>query len=352
MPTSLTAATPMADNLKVEVGFDSLPTDEPQVWTDVTAYVRDVSTTRGRNQELENYQAGRCSITLSNADRRFDPTHLTGPYVDAGGVTQVLPMKRVRVVSTSPIYSGQALVSIDDTSPVTPMASTPYDATWDYVNGGMSLNVSVSVPNWDTLTSTTLVSKYATTAANNDWELTVSGTSVTFSWRQTDGTLRSASYSAPAGLGTTFGLPNNGRVAFSVYLSHNISGTSKTVHIGLTNQETSETYTLLNHVPVTVTQVTVRRADGPLQVGASLTSTEITLYYVDVDGSGPYISGAFFTDSATWTVGETTGDSAVSGGDTWTLGNGTITSLLVSDTTPIFEGFVDTWRQELSLIHI
>lgn len=60
-------------------------------WTDVSAYVRSVSTNRGRSTELDSFQAGSASITLSNADRRFDPEHASGPYF--GSLTPLRPIR-------------------------------------------------------------------------------------------------------------------------------------------------------------------------------------------------------------------------------------------------------------------
>src|SRR5262249_50235111 len=48
------------------------------------------------------YEPGTATIVLDNSDRRFDPANLAGPYV-AAGVTQVTPMRAVRVTAT---YAG------------------------------------------------------------------------------------------------------------------------------------------------------------------------------------------------------------------------------------------------------
>jgi hypothetical protein len=61
-------------------------------WTDVSAYVRNVSTSRGRSSELDTFQTGSASITLSNADRRFDPEYTAGPYYGA-----LTPLRPVRI---------------------------------------------------------------------------------------------------------------------------------------------------------------------------------------------------------------------------------------------------------------
>jgi len=71
------------------------------VWTDVSAYVRDLSTKRGRNNELDSFSPGTMSVTLSNADRRFDPEYTAGPYF--GSVT---PSRPIRVQAE---YDGQGV---------------------------------------------------------------------------------------------------------------------------------------------------------------------------------------------------------------------------------------------------
>lgn len=62
------------------------------VWTDVTSYVRDVSTKRGRNSELDEFSTGSAQLTLSNADRRFDSEYTSGPYYG-----QLTPGRPIRI---------------------------------------------------------------------------------------------------------------------------------------------------------------------------------------------------------------------------------------------------------------
>jgi hypothetical protein len=85
------------------------------VWTDVTTSVRSWSVKRGAGRGDDptlRYDAGVASIELNDGDRRFDPENLSGPYVSAG-VTQVEPMRRVRIRSAwagvvYPIFQGYA----------------------------------------------------------------------------------------------------------------------------------------------------------------------------------------------------------------------------------------------------
>lgn len=69
------------------------------VWTDVTAYVRSISTSRERNRDVDAFPAGTATITLSNADARFTPANTAGPY-SSGGATKVVPKVPVRVTAT------------------------------------------------------------------------------------------------------------------------------------------------------------------------------------------------------------------------------------------------------------
>lgn len=98
--------------LKVEIAFASDPLDETPTWVDVSAYVRQnpgVSVQRGRPGEPgQPDNAGVCTFTLSNRDRRFDPTYTAGPYYG-----QLLARKQVQVTATwsavdYPVFRGFA----------------------------------------------------------------------------------------------------------------------------------------------------------------------------------------------------------------------------------------------------
>jgi hypothetical protein len=80
--------------LTVEAAFGVNPLTVPTggQWTDLRAYVRELSWKRGRNHELSRTEAGELTMRLNNQDRRFDPTHTTGPYYP-----NVRPMTRIRV---------------------------------------------------------------------------------------------------------------------------------------------------------------------------------------------------------------------------------------------------------------
>jgi len=68
-------------------------------FVDVTTYVRQLSTTRGRSRETDRFGTGSMTIVLSNNDDRFSPLNLAGPYV-IGGVTQIRPGVPFKITAT------------------------------------------------------------------------------------------------------------------------------------------------------------------------------------------------------------------------------------------------------------
>lgn len=69
-------------DVRLECAFGYGPNDDIDAitWTDVTRYLRGGNTRRGRNHELDPFEAGTATFRLSNRDRRFDPTNTAGPY--------------------------------------------------------------------------------------------------------------------------------------------------------------------------------------------------------------------------------------------------------------------------------
>jgi len=65
---------------------------------DVAGYVQQIGITRGRSDQLSNFSAGTCNVTLLNNDRRFDPTNENSPYWDpVSGRSGVTPRRKVTV---------------------------------------------------------------------------------------------------------------------------------------------------------------------------------------------------------------------------------------------------------------
>lgn len=75
----------------VEIGFDHGPYELSPTWTDVTAYVWNMTIDRGRSDDWSDFD-GSASVTLNNRDRRFDPYYTSGPYFG-----KLLPRRQIRI---------------------------------------------------------------------------------------------------------------------------------------------------------------------------------------------------------------------------------------------------------------
>lgn len=84
-------------SITVEIGFGAnvLTPLSAVTWTDVSQYFRSYDIQRGRQRELQRFDAGTLSLVLDNSDNRFDPQNTSSPYYP-----NVVPMSRVRVKAT------------------------------------------------------------------------------------------------------------------------------------------------------------------------------------------------------------------------------------------------------------
>ena len=82
----------------VEISFASTPYTANPTWVDVTSYVREITTRRGRRDEFQDFGSGTATVVLDNRDRRFDPLNTASPYNG-----QLTPRRqiRIRAVTTS-----------------------------------------------------------------------------------------------------------------------------------------------------------------------------------------------------------------------------------------------------------
>ena len=86
-------------SLIVECAFAGAPFDAAPTFTAFsTAKVTKLSTQMGRQQALNAFQAGTCSLTFSDPNRELDPLNSSGPHYG-----QLLPNKRVRVKAVDPL---------------------------------------------------------------------------------------------------------------------------------------------------------------------------------------------------------------------------------------------------------
>ena len=74
--------------------------DGTLIGDDVSPYAQEISISRGRSDQLQNFNAGTFSVRLLNRDRRFDPINESSPYWNSTlGVSGVAPRRKVTVVS-------------------------------------------------------------------------------------------------------------------------------------------------------------------------------------------------------------------------------------------------------------
>jgi hypothetical protein len=108
---------------KVEIGFDIIPAnanlftlDSPtkgrldntlyrlggQIFYDVTDKVKGITTRRGKNRQLDEFDGGLANVVFDNNDRTFDPEYANSPYYG-----QVIPKRAIKISSAgNPIFQG------------------------------------------------------------------------------------------------------------------------------------------------------------------------------------------------------------------------------------------------------
>jgi len=71
--------------------------DSPSDLVDITDQVMKVSTRRGRNRILSNFEAGTAAVTLNDPDSNFDPFNTAGPYYG-----KLVPLRKIRIWADTP----------------------------------------------------------------------------------------------------------------------------------------------------------------------------------------------------------------------------------------------------------
>lgn len=66
------------------------------VFTDISDKVIEIAITRGKNRDLDRFNAGQLSVLVNNEDRSFDPNYSSATYKDL-----VVPRRQIRVTSDS-----------------------------------------------------------------------------------------------------------------------------------------------------------------------------------------------------------------------------------------------------------
>jgi hypothetical protein len=68
------------------------------VYYDVSQYLTSISTTRGKNRELDRFNAGHVVVGFNNKNRYFDPTYTASPFYG-----QIVPRRNVRISANNQV---------------------------------------------------------------------------------------------------------------------------------------------------------------------------------------------------------------------------------------------------------
>lgn len=79
----------------IEFSPETAPGSTP-VWQDITADVRSVQISRGKQRQLDRFETGTCTIVLDNRDRKYDPLYDGSPFWN-GSRSNITPMRMFRV---------------------------------------------------------------------------------------------------------------------------------------------------------------------------------------------------------------------------------------------------------------
>jgi len=120
----------------VEAAFGSTMLDGSPTWTDISAYVRSGSITRGRTSIDGRFETGTASVKLDNPDGRFTPDNTSGAYYP--DVKIGVPVRIVAEVgaSTYPLFYG----SVRSWPPVIPTGNVESTVTIPLADGFYNLN--------------------------------------------------------------------------------------------------------------------------------------------------------------------------------------------------------------------
>lgn len=77
----------------VYVAFNDGPYVANPSWTEITQYVRAVTTHRGRNSDFDQFDTGTAQIVLDNRARTFDPFYTSGPYYQ-----NLTPRRQIKII--------------------------------------------------------------------------------------------------------------------------------------------------------------------------------------------------------------------------------------------------------------
>ena len=95
------------DSLSYGILDTNVLADAPLDLVDVSDQVRKVSTRRGRNRLLANFEAGTATVTLNDPNSDFNPQNTSSPYYG-----KLLPLRKIRIFATTELNNDIVTVNI------------------------------------------------------------------------------------------------------------------------------------------------------------------------------------------------------------------------------------------------
>lgn len=87
--------------------------DGPLDIVDITSQVRKVSTRRGRNRLLAQFEAGTATVTLNDPNGDFNPQNSSSPYWDpVTNSTKAVPLRKIRIYAETPDGAGTLTIPL------------------------------------------------------------------------------------------------------------------------------------------------------------------------------------------------------------------------------------------------
>lgn len=140
----MTSPNPNLPGLRIMIAFNAGPgSNVTPVWNDITSRVQQFATTRGRQYELDQVQAGTMTATVLDPDEQFNPANPSSPY--AGNL---LPYRQIFVQAlwppTAALAGGPNLLTLQDPGfEITSVGGPPPgDYNWSLVGGTATVSAA------------------------------------------------------------------------------------------------------------------------------------------------------------------------------------------------------------------
>lgn len=295
-------------------------------WVDYTSdvYSRgEIVITRGRTEEAQAVNPGRCSFQLNNRDNKFSPRNPLSPLY--GKIGQNTPV-RVSVNTGTPYLETPGAPSDAST--------TPDVAALD-ITGDLDVRVETRLYDWEATTAAELCSKWSLLTGQRSWLLFIYQRRI---WLYTtpDGGVPLTHNST-----TQINVPRDGRLAVRATIDVNNGASGRTITF-YTAPSISGTWTQLGNPVVVAGTTSIFNSTSPVTVGDGSggffsPAAEFFRFELRSGINGSVVANPNFT---TQTVGATS--FADSAGRTWSMSG----AAAITNRQTRFAGEIPDWPAE------